>query len=79
MRAWFVAGNAGNLVVFRIGAKDAAILGREFTPTFSAENLVSIPHCRAYVRMMIDDAPATPFSAWVMAESALFRLIGGCS
>jgi hypothetical protein len=29
--------------------------------------------------MMMDGAPATPFSAWVMAESALFRLIGGGS
>jgi hypothetical protein len=56
-------GNVGNLVVFRVGATDAGVLARELAPVFSAEDLVSIPHHKAYVRMMIDHAPARPFSA----------------
>lgn len=50
-------------MVFRVGAKDATILGREFSPFLTAEDLVSIPYHKAYVRMMIDGAPAKPFSA----------------
>ena len=56
-------GNVGNLAVFRVGAKDAVVLGREFSPFFSAEDLVSIPYYKAYVRMMIDGKPAKGFSA----------------
>jgi hypothetical protein len=58
-----VLGNVGNLVVFRVGAKDAPILEREFTPVFSRDDLVSLPHYRAYVRMVIDGKPTKPFSA----------------
>lgn len=59
-------GNVGNLVVFRVGAKDATVLSREFAPKFSAEDLVSIPHYKAYVRVMIDGAPGKAFSARMM-------------
>jgi hypothetical protein len=56
-------GNVGNLVVFRVGARDAKVLGQEMEPKFKAEDLVSIPYHKAYVRMMIDGAPARAFSA----------------
>jgi hypothetical protein len=62
-----VLGNVGNLVVFRVGAKDAAMLARELTPTFAPEDLVSLPYYHAYVRMMIDGKPARPFSAVILA------------
>jgi hypothetical protein len=58
-----VLGNVGNLIVFRVGAKDAPILEREFTPVFSRDDLVSLPHYHAYVRMIIDGKPTKPFSA----------------
>jgi hypothetical protein len=58
-----VLGNVGNLVVFRVGAKDAPMLEREFSPVFSRDDLVSLPHYHAYVRMVIDGKPAKPFSA----------------
>jgi hypothetical protein len=58
-----VLGNVGNLVVFRLGAKDAGLFERELTPEFSREDLVSLPYYRAYVRMMIDGKPSKPFSA----------------
>ena len=41
-------GNVGNLIVFRVGAKDAITLAREFVPHFSPEDLVSVPNHRAY-------------------------------
>ena len=60
-------GNVGNLVVFRLGMKDASVLERELFPVFQKEDLVSLPHYRAYVRLVIDAAPSRPFSAKVMA------------
>lgn len=68
-----VLGNVGNLVVFRVGAKDAAILAREFAPVFSADDLISLPHYHVYVRMMIDGKPAKPFSARVLDVQLLER------
>lgn len=61
-----VFGNVGNVIAFRVGAKDAGILTREFAPVFSAEDLMNLPHHHIYVRMMLDGRPAKPFSAKVL-------------
>lgn len=61
-----VLGNVANLVVFRVGAKDAAVLGRELQPVFSAEDLLDLPYYHAYIRMMIDGKPAKAFSAKIL-------------
>lgn len=61
-----VLGNVGNLITFRVGAKDARILAREFAPVFSADDLMNLAHQQIYVRMMIDERPARPFSARVL-------------
>jgi len=61
-----VLGNVGNLVIFRVGAQDAATLGRELAPVFSEEDLLELPYYHAYIRMMIDGKPAKPFSARVL-------------
>jgi hypothetical protein len=61
-----VLGNVGNLVVFRVGVKDAALLEKEFAPVFSAADLIDLPYYHAYVRMMIDGKPARPFSARIL-------------
>ncbi len=64
-----VLGNVGNLVTFRVGAKDAPFLAREFAPVFSSDDLMNLPHYHVYVRMMIDGKPAKPFSARVLDPS----------
>ena len=61
-----VLGNVGNVVTFRVGAKDASVLGREFAPVFAAEDLISLPHYHVYIRMMVDGKPTKPFSARVL-------------
>jgi hypothetical protein len=58
-----VLGNVGNLVVFRLSAKDAGVFEREFEPVFSREDILSLPYYHAFVRMMIDGKPSRPFSA----------------
>ena len=61
-------GNVGNLVVFRVGVKDAAMLAKELFPVFQQEDLVSQPYYQAYVRLVINGMPSRPFSARVVRE-----------
>jgi len=58
-----VFGNVGTLAVFRIGAEDAEFLEREFTPQFTAEDLVNLPKYNIYLKLMIDGVAGHPFSA----------------
>ena len=58
-----VLGNAGTLISFRLGADDAALLAREFAPTFSAHDLMSLPNRDLYIKLKIDGTPSMPFSA----------------
>jgi Type IV secretion-system coupling protein DNA-binding domain len=39
-----VLGNAGTLISFRVGPENAAILAREFQPTFGVEDLLNLPN-----------------------------------
>ena len=58
----------GSLITFRLGMKDASVVANELFPVFAKEDLVSLPHYRAYVRLMIDGKPSRPFSARVMRD-----------
>ncbi|MBX9576438.1 MAG: type IV secretion system DNA-binding domain-containing protein [Caulobacteraceae bacterium] len=58
-----VLGNAGSLVVFRVGAEDAPRLAAELQPTFEVIDLLNLPNRNFYVKLMIDGAPSRPFSA----------------
>jgi hypothetical protein len=62
-----VLGNAGTLIAFRVGAEDAPYLAREFQPTFDVEDLLNLPNRASYLKLMIDGAPSTPFSANTIA------------
>jgi hypothetical protein len=58
-----VFGNVGTIVAFRVGAADAEVLEKEFTPTFTAEDLVNLTKYDTYMKLMIDGVSSTPFSA----------------
>lgn len=58
-----VFGNVGTLVVFRVGATDAEELVKEFTPTFTEEDLVNLPKYNFCLKLMIDGVASDPFSA----------------
>ncbi len=58
-----VFGNVGTLVVFRVGATDAEELVKEFTPTFTEEDLVGLPKYNMCLKLMIDGVASDPFSA----------------
>jgi DNA helicase HerA-like ATPase len=58
-----VLGNAATLISFRVGAEDAGFLAREFQPKFGVEDLINLPNCDIYLKLMIDGTPSSPFSA----------------
>ncbi|MBI4359111.1 MAG: type IV secretion system DNA-binding domain-containing protein [Candidatus Nealsonbacteria bacterium] len=58
-----VFGNMGTLVCFRIGAEDAEFLEREFSPDFTAADLVNLGKYNVYLKLMIDGLTGRPFSA----------------
>ena len=59
-------GNAGTVIVFRVGAVDAGFLAREFDPVFSPTDLLSLPNYTVYLRLLIDGKPSKPFSAEIL-------------
>ena len=58
-----VFGNVGTLISFRIGARDAEELEKEFSPEFSQDDFVRLPPHVFYVRICIDGATSRPFNA----------------
>ena len=58
-----VFGNVGTLVSFRVGAADAEFLEKEFSPEFTAEDLVNLPNYNVCLKLMIDGVSSHPFSA----------------
>lgn len=57
-----VLGNAGTIVSFRVGASDAPLIARHFSPTFDETDLLSLPNYHIYLRLMIDGEPSRAFS-----------------
>lgn len=58
-----VFGNVGTMAVFRVGAEDAEFLEKEFSPHFTAEDLVNLAKYNIYLKLMIDGIASHPFSA----------------
>ncbi len=58
-----VFGNVGTMVTFRVGATDAEQLEKEFSPEFTADDLVNLGFAQIYLRLMIDGIGSQPFSA----------------
>jgi hypothetical protein len=65
-----VFGNVGTMITFRIGAYDAAVFEKEYSPEFTAEDLVNLQQYQMYLKLMIDGVTSRPFSAIGMAPIA---------
>jgi type IV secretory pathway TraG/TraD family ATPase VirD4 len=66
-------GNAGSLITFRLGPRDAPMIARELKPRFELIDLLNLPKFHAYVRLLIDGDVSRPFSAttlppWELSE-----------
>lgn len=62
-----VFGNAGTLIMFRVGAADAEFLENEFEPEFDIQDMVNLPNYHIYLKLMVDGISRRPFSAATLA------------
>ena len=61
-----VFGNVGSQIVFRVGAKDAEFLVKQFEPVFSENDLVNIDNRNAYVKLLVNGVTTKPFNIQTM-------------
>jgi len=61
-----VFGNMGTIISFRVGAEDAEYLEKEFSPDFTAEDLVNLGKYNIYIKLMINGVAGSPFSAMTL-------------
>jgi hypothetical protein len=57
-----VLGNAGTIIVFRLGAYDAQVIGQEFEPKFNAQDLMSLAQYQICLKLMIDGRASEVFT-----------------
>lgn len=57
-----VFGNVGSMVALRVGVPDTEFLAKEFSPQFSAKDMISQENQRAIVKLLINGHPAKPFN-----------------
>lgn len=65
-----VLGNAGTIIVFRIGAADAEIFAQEFAPEFTVTDFTNLANYHIYLKLMIDGRISRPFSAVTLPPAA---------
>lgn len=61
-----VFGNVGTVISFRVGGPDAEELVKEFTPTFTEEDIVNLGKYHVFLKLMINGVASQPFSAMTM-------------
>jgi hypothetical protein len=57
-----VFGNVGSIAAFRVGAEDAEYLEKQFSPVFTAKDIMSIDNYNAYLKMLANGRPVKPFN-----------------
>ena len=57
-----IFGNVGSMVSFNVGYDDAVDLAQQFKGLLTANDLISIPKFRAYIRLMTDGVMSDAFS-----------------
>lgn len=65
-----VFGNVGTIITFRIGAADAEVLEKEFTPQFNEQDLVNLTKYDIYLKLMVEGVATNPFSATTLLPIA---------
>ncbi|OHA15855.1 MAG: hypothetical protein A3H57_04115 [Candidatus Taylorbacteria bacterium RIFCSPLOWO2_02_FULL_43_11] len=62
-----VFGNVGTIASFRVGPEDAEFLEKQFTPVFSARDVMNLNNRNAYVRLLAHGRPVRPFNMETLA------------
>ena len=56
-------GNVGTIISFAVGGDDAKYLAKEFSPTFTPDDMINLNTREMYIKMSVDGSLTTPFSA----------------
>jgi hypothetical protein len=74
-----VFGNVGSIATFRVSSEDSEYLEKQFTPSFSAKDLMNVDNLNCYIKMLSAGRPVKPFSLFIpfppKGESALIDKI----
>jgi hypothetical protein len=62
-----VFGNVGSLASFRVGTEDAEFLEKQFSPTFTENDIINLDNRNAYVRLLSNGRPTKPFNIETIA------------
>ena len=57
-----VFGNVGTIAALRVGAEDAEFLEKQFSPVFTAKDIMNIDNMNVYLKMLSGGKPVRPFS-----------------
>jgi hypothetical protein len=57
-----IFGNVGTVMSYRVGVTDANYLAREYSPTFSEDDLLNIERYHVYAKTIVNNEPVVPFS-----------------
>lgn len=57
-----VFGNVGSMVSFRVSSNDAEYLEKQFSPVFSAKDIMNIDNLNAYVKMLVNGRAEKAFN-----------------
>jgi hypothetical protein len=57
-----VFGNVGSMISFRVSAADAEYLEKQFSPVFSAKDIMNIENLNAYVKLLINGRSEKAFN-----------------
>ena len=60
-----VFGNVGSIASFRVSSEDAEYLEKQFSPVFSAKDLMNVDNLNCYIKMLSSGRPVKPFSLFV--------------
>jgi len=66
-----IFGNVGTTCAFRVGIDDAEYLETQFEPTFTKQDLSSLPVGNAYMRLLVKGQPSPPFSLFIDKKNDL--------
>lgn len=61
-----VFGNIGTIISFRVGAEDAVVLEKEFTPVFSVRDIINLGVREFYIKMSVKGQMRDAFSGMTM-------------
>lgn len=57
-----VFGNVGSIIAYRVGAEDAEYLEKQFSPEFTAKDIMNTDNYNALVKMLVNGRPAKAFN-----------------